>query len=63
MIKKIVWFFIGLLLPNFVTIKICCWFSRHFYDIHDYTHNRGGDNVPYHFYTYTCHNCNKDFTI
>ena len=33
------------------------------YDAHDYPVNKGGDGIPCHFYTYTCHMCGKQFTI
>lgn len=44
-------------------MKFICWFSKHFWDIHDYKLNKGGDGIPRHFYTYTCHFCGKEFTI
>jgi len=40
-----------------------CWFSEKFWDIHDYPKNKGGDGYPYHFYTYTCPKCKKEFEI
>lgn len=46
-----------------MTIQFCCWFSRKFFDIHDYKESKGGDGTPMHFYTYTCWNCGKKFTI
>ena len=44
-------------------IKFVCWFSRRFWDIHDYSVNYGGDGYPSHFYTYKCWNCGKHFGI
>lgn len=40
-----------------------CWFSRNFFDIHDYQINAGGDGMPSHFHKYKCHKCGKEFTI
>ena len=40
-----------------------CWFSKKFWDIHDYHKRKGGDGTPTHFYTYTCWNCEKKFGI
>jgi len=44
-------------------IKFVCWFSKQFWDIHDYHKYKGGDGHPTHFYTYKCWNCNKEFII
>lgn len=44
-------------------IKFVCWFSRRFWDIHDYFVHAGGDGSPSHFYTYTCWHCGKRFGI
>lgn len=44
-------------------IRFICWFSRKFFDIHDYHRSWGGDDTPTHFYTYTCWNCGKQFEI
>lgn len=44
-------------------IRFTCWFSKKFWDIHDYPTNSGGDGTPSHFYTYTCWNCGKKFGI
>jgi hypothetical protein len=60
-IAVVVWPVVSLwpnLTPDFV-----CWFSRTFFDVHDYTENRGGDGIPTHFHTYTCWHCGKQFTI
>ena len=43
--------------------RFTCWFSRRFWDIHDYPVSRGGDGFPSHFYTYHCWNCGKEFGI
>lgn len=55
--------FILCLIWPWVPIEWICWFSGHFFDIHDYPKNRGGDDTPSHFYTYTCWNCEKKFGI
>lgn len=63
MARKIWWF-----------VKVCfgfgsvddgsiCWFSRNFWDLHDYLTDTGGDGEPTHFYTYTCRGCGKPFSI
>lgn len=44
-------------------IKFVCWFSRKFYDIHDYPVRSGGDGTPSHFWEYECWNCHKKFGI
>lgn len=44
-------------------IRFVCWFSRRFWDIHDFTKNHGGDGTPSHFYVYRCWNCGKAFEI
>ena len=44
-------------------IKFICWFSKRFWDVHDYPVNKGGDGAPNHFHEYECHNCGKKFTI
>lgn len=44
-------------------MNFTCWFSRHFWDIHDYPVRKGGDGIPSHFYTYKCWNCGKEFGI
>ena len=44
-------------------IGFVCWFSRKFWDIHDYRVEWGGCGHPYHFYTYKCWHCGKEFGI
>ena len=62
-IKTIIKFLICLFFPSLVPLKLICWFSSRYYDIHDYHITKGGDGIPSHFYTYTCHYCKKEFTI
>lgn len=59
-----IWFFIKCIF-GFGSIKdrSICWFSDNFFDIHDYKINKGGDNIPKHFYIYRCNECGKIFTI
>lgn len=40
-----------------------CELSKGKIDYHDYKVHKGGDGIPSHFYTYTCWNCGKKFTI
>jgi len=40
-----------------------CWFSKKFFDVHDYHKWKGGDGTPSHFYQYTCWKCGKRFSI
>lgn len=40
-----------------------CWFSRKFYDVHDYPLDKGGNGHPWHFYKYECPNCGAKFGI
>ena len=40
-----------------------CWFSKEFWDTHDYYKSKGGDGYPSHFYTYRCHVCGEKFII
>ncbi len=48
---------------GWMKIPDICEFSEKFYDVHDYYNHKGGDGKPAHFYTYTCWNCGKMFTI
>jgi len=42
--------------------RFTCWFSARFFDVHDYSQsNNGGE--PWYFYTHTCKDCGKQFTI
>ena len=61
-------FFILIFWPFYIIRKYpplpwVCWFSKRFWDIHDYPVEMGGDGCPQHFYTYTCHRCGKGFGI
>lgn len=40
-----------------------CWFSKKFFDVHDYIKTKGGDGIPTHFYKYTCPKCKTKFSI
>ena len=40
-----------------------CWWSRKFWDIHDYRVSRCGDGHPTHCFTYRCWNCGSHFRI
>ena len=40
-----------------------CWFSKKFYDVHDYPIHKGGSGVPDHNYNYQCRECGKEFRI
>jgi hypothetical protein len=42
---------------------ITCWFSAHFWDVHDYHIDKGGNGTPIHFYNYKCPVCDKKFVI
>lgn len=44
-------------------LRFVCWFSRRFFDIHDWPIEMGGDGVPCHHHTYRCPNCGKEFGI
>ena len=44
-------------------IRFVCWFSRHFWDIHDYPHAWGGSGYPWHFHVYRCWHCGREFSI
>ena len=44
-------------------IDFVCWFSKYFWDIHDYNHWQGRDGVPCHMVAYRCWNCGKEFYI
>lgn len=48
---------------GFGNIDDICWFSKKYWDIHDYYKSSGGDGIPTHFYTYTCSKCLKEFSI
>ena len=40
-----------------------CWFSKRFFDVHDYHIHKGGDGYPVHFYEYKCPVCDKLFYV
>ncbi|PRY29794.1 hypothetical protein CLV58_12556 [Spirosoma oryzae] len=40
-----------------------CWFSRTFFDVHDYPLDKGGSGYPDHFFSHQCPSCNKSFFI
>lgn len=40
-----------------------CWFSKTFWDVHDFYVDCGGDGWPSHFYEYKCWKCGKEFII
>lgn len=40
-----------------------CWFSKRFFDVHDYPVSKGGDGIPSHFYKYQCWECGAKFDI
>lgn len=40
-----------------------CWFSKTFFDAHDYHVHKGGTGEPIHFQSYQCHKCGKEFYI
>ncbi len=40
-----------------------CWFSKNFYDVHDYKLSQGGTGVPSHMYEYMCPKCRHLFSI
>ena len=48
---------------GFGSLEDICWFSRKYWDKHDYHKSKGGDGTPSHFYEYTCTNCGKKFFI
>jgi alpha-glucosidase (family GH31 glycosyl hydrolase) len=49
--------------PDFCRMKFRCWWSKYFWDVHDYHIGKGGDGIPTHFHEYTCQFCNKKFRI
>jgi len=61
--KVIVKFLLGFFGFGTVNNGITCWFSKHFWDVHDYKMNKGGDGTPSHFYVYACSKCKANFTI
>jgi hypothetical protein len=63
MIKLIILIFGSLVVFWPKPIRFRCWFSRRFWDIHDYQKEKGGDGVPSHFKTYKCWNCDQEFEI
>ena len=40
-----------------------CWFSKKFWDIHNYTNDKGGNGRKSVFNFYTCPNCRTVFTL
>jgi hypothetical protein len=64
-VLQLFFFLIVLLLDTLFPLPMwfICWFSKKFYDIHDYHKRLGGDDIPTHFHEYTCWNCGKKFYI
>lgn len=60
---KIFWFIKCLFGFGSVEDESICWFSKNFWNIHDYHVSKGGTGSPYHFYDYNCSKCNSKFTI
>jgi len=61
--QKLWWFvkcFVGL---GSIHDGSICWFSRRWFDVHDYPAVKGGDGYPCHFSTYTCPMCGVTFVI
>ena len=63
MLLKLMWYVKGFLGLGTVDDGFICWFSRKFWDIHDYHEFTGGDGIPEHFRIYKCSNCGKEFII
>lgn len=61
---KYIWWFIKCAL-GFGSVEdgSICWFSKKFYNVHDYWTSKGGDGDPDHFFVYTCHECGSKFKI
>lgn len=62
-LKKIYWYIKCSFGFGSVNDGSICWFSRKYYDVHDYPIHKGGDDYPTHFIKYTCHKCGEDFGI
>jgi len=58
------WWFIKCVM-GFGSVKdgSTCWFSKKFFDIHDFYVSKGGDGYPSSFYSYQCSRCEKEFYI
>lgn len=61
--KTLWWFMKGWLGFHGIKDGSTCWFSAHFFEVHDYHEKKGGDGYPMHFYNYTCSRCGKEFFI
>lgn len=61
--KKVWWWIKCALGAGSIYDGSICWFSKKFYDVHDYHKRKGGDGLPSHFYDYKCSNCGKLFII
>ena len=62
-LKYVLWFIKCIMGLGNITDGSICWFSKKFFDIHDYPTHKGGDGTPSHFCFYTCPACNKRFRI
>lgn len=40
-----------------------CWFSKNYWNVHDFPKDKGGNGYPDYFITYTCSKCSKKYTI
>lgn len=63
-LRKKIWWFLKCL-TGFGTVDdgSICWFSKKFWDVHDYHISKGGTGHPAHFHMYRCSKCHKDFQI
>lgn len=60
---KVIWFIKCLIGFGSVNDGSICWFSKNFYEVHDYPCKKGGDGSPLHFVTERCSKCGKEFEI
>lgn len=61
--KKLWWCIKCIIGFGTVTDDSICWFSKKFFNIHDYHLHRGGDGVPTPFYEYKCSKCKQKYNI
>lgn len=63
MLKKFYWFVKCMIGLGSIRDGSICWFSKKFWEVHDYHKDQGGHGQPWHFHVYKCPKCGKEFII
>lgn len=60
--KKLFWFIKCFFMLGSIKDGSICWFSKHFWNVHDYPKHKGGNGLPFVDSDFICPNCQKPFT-